>query len=371
MPPNPHYRPEKPDRNLSSTPTHTTSLSKSERLLVLRLCLFSAAWPLLIHEEQLKKQLYRFGYAINPPDNLKWPCEWLYEAGLPNGSLAEAIKTVRQLLSRMDALEPAAAPTPAPITGLQTLSPLFSEIPPETRNRVFELAVVREDSIEVPVDRHLFTYRFDHTQTLKERMRKSMPPPITHTCRLIRRETLPMFLGLNEFNFDPNYMDSHEVLEKWLCTMRPHLTSMNSLTFVLTSYVGAIHNSVIVNIGHNKARNCWAVTSMDDWNAKDPELQWALECDSELAWRLMATMVDQRSHADLTPEYLLWFIKDLKRIYHYTKSSLHHPGQRDYEDRGSRWFQEQALGRLPDVARPPDMYTTDLDEEFLGKVKKR
>ena len=34
--------------------------------------------------------------------------------------------------------------------------------------------------------------------------------------------------------------------------------------------------------------------------------------------------------------------------------------------RSSNWFQGLACGPLPDVARPPDMYTTDLDEEFLG-----
>lgn len=153
MPPKPHYRPDGPDRNLSSIPTHTTSISESEVLLVHRLCRFSVAWPRLINNEALKKQLYRFGYAINPPDNLKWPRKWYNGASLPNESLAETITIVRELLNRPDALKRLPPPTPAPIANRQTQSPLVSKIPPEIRNRIFGLLVISKDTIDVPVDR--------------------------------------------------------------------------------------------------------------------------------------------------------------------------------------------------------------------------
>jgi hypothetical protein len=366
MPPKSHYRLEGPDRNLSSTPIHTTSLSESEVLLVHRLCLFSVAWPQLIDDEELKKQLYRFGYSINPPDDLKWPRKWYNGASLPNGSLVEAITIVRELLNHPDALKRLPPPTPAPITNGQTQSPLFSKIPPEIRNWIFELVLIREDTIDIPVDR---VWGSKQRPATKEEIRKSLPPPITQVCRQIRKETLPMFIGLNDFLFNTNYMDANGTPEKWLNIMRPHLSSMNSLSFVLTTWVGLSHKNVIVNIGHDRAHNCWAITSMDDWSDEDLDLQWALECDSDLLWHLMAHMMDQRSHADLTPEYLLWLIKDLKTIYYHAKTSPHHPARRYYEDRRSFWFQEHALGRLPDVARPPDMYNTNIDEEFLGKKR--
>jgi hypothetical protein len=81
----------------------------------------------------------------------------------------------------------------------------------------------------------------------------------------------------------------------------------------------------------------------------------------------MAYMTDQRSRAHLTPEYLLWLIKDLKYIYHHAKTSPFYPARRYYEDRRSFWFGEHVLGLLPVVPRPPDMYTTDVDEQSLGK----
>jgi hypothetical protein len=364
MPPKSHYRPEGPDRNLSSTSTHATSLSESELSLVHRLCLFSVAWPQLIHDEELKRQLYRFGYAINPPDGLKWPRKWYNSASLPTGSLAETMTTVRELLDRPDALKRLPPPTPAPITNGQTQSPLFSKIPPKIRNRISELVVVSEDTIDVPVDR---VWGSNVRPPTKEEIRKSLPPSITRVCRQVRAETLPMFMEMNDFLFNTNFMDATGPPEKWLNIMRPHLSSMNSLTFLLTTWVELSRKNVIVNIGHNKAHNSWDITSMDDWSDEHPAHQWALKYDSDLLWHLMAYMMDQRSRADLTPEYLLWLIKDLKYIYYHAKTSPFHPARNYYEDRRSNWFQEHALGRLPDVARPPDMYTTDVDEQFLGK----
>jgi len=369
MPPKPHYRPKQPDRNLSSHRAHTTSLSERDRRLVLRLCLFSVAWPRLIDDEELKKALYRFGYAIRPPTKLKWPRKWLDGAGLANGPLAWAIATVRQLLDRPDALKRLPPPTPALGTNMQTQSPLFSKIPPEIRSRIFELALVREDLIQVPVDRTQETWPWWRERAPKEDLRKSMPPSITQTCHLIRKETIPIFMGLNEICFDLNRMDEHEAPEKWVNTMRPHLSSIKCLTFLLTSWVGSSHRNVIVNIDHDPARNCWNVTSLDDWSNEDPNIRSALACDSELLRLLMEKMMDQRSPADLTPEYLLWLIKDLKRIYYQARTALNHPARRFYESRHLEWFQEHAIGRLPDVARPPDMYTTDLEEEFLGKKR--
>lgn len=317
------YRPGQPDRNLSSTPTHTTSLSKSKRLLVLRLCLFSVAWPRLIHDEDLKKQLYRFGYAFNPPDNLKWPRKWFNGASLPNGSLAETIPLVRELLNRPDALKRLPPTTPAPITNAQTQSPLFSKLPPELRNRIFELALTREDSIKVPAGRS----KLD--PAAKEDTRKEMPPPITRACRLARSETLPMFFRLNNFTLDTNRMNNdatpYGMTEEWIYTMRPHLKGMHSLTFVLASWETHEQSEITVRICHDQQKDCWKVEYPDNWQNESAKHQWGLECDSDLLWRLMSHMMDQRSRADFTPEYLQWLVHDLKRIYYHVKMSPHHP----------------------------------------------
>ena len=216
MTPKAHYRPALPDRNLSTTRTHTTSLSRAELSLVLQLSLFSVAWPQLMPDEELKKQLYRFGYFINPPDALKWPRKWKNGAGLPNGSLAETIDIVRQLLARPDALK--RLPPPLVIIGSrQNQSPLFTKLPPELRTRIFELALTREDSIAVP------TGVGSSRLAIREQARKAMPPTITQTCRLARSEALPIFFRLNEFLLDTNYIDAHGPSEQWLNTMRPSL----------------------------------------------------------------------------------------------------------------------------------------------------
>lgn len=359
-----HYRPEQPDLNLSSTPTHTTSLSKSERLLVLRLCLFSVAWPHLIHDDELKKQLYRFGYAFNPPDNLKWPRKWFNGPSLPNGSLVETIPLVRELLNRPDALKRLSPPTPAPITNTQSQSPLLARLPPELRNRIFELVLTREDSIVVPAGRS----KWD--PAAKEQTRKEMPPPITRACRLARSETLPMFFGLNNFTLNTNRMNTpatpYGVAEEWIYTMRPHLKEMHSLTFVLASWETHDQVDITVRICHDQQKDCWKVEYLDNWQNKSGNHQWNLECDSDLLWRLMSQMMEQRSRADFTPEYLQWLVHDLKRIYYHVKGSPHHPAWVEYSAKHEKWFLELVQGPLPGVARPPDMYTTDLDMEFLG-----
>lgn len=189
---------------------------------------------------------------------------------------------------------------PAPVPNTNGESPFLSKIPPEIRNRIFELVLTREDCVEVPVDR---TWGSTISRATKKEIRKSLPPPITKVCRQLREETLPMFVEMNDFLFNTNYMDSYGAPVKWLNIMRPYLTSMRALTFILTTWsAGGAHREVIVNISHNKEHNCWAVTSMDDWKDEDHEVQWALECDSDLLWRLMAQMMDRRSRADLSPE---------------------------------------------------------------------
>jgi hypothetical protein len=85
MPPKPHYRPKQPDRNLSSTRSHTTSLSQRDRRLVLRLCFFSVAWPRLIDDKELKKQLYRFGYAIARQPTSNGPASGWTVPAFPTG----------------------------------------------------------------------------------------------------------------------------------------------------------------------------------------------------------------------------------------------------------------------------------------------
>ena len=71
---------------------------------------------------------------------------------------------------------------------------------------------------------------------------------------------------------------------------------------MLSSWVGGSHNDITVRIRHDEQKNGWAVESLDNWNEDHFEVQWALECDSDLLSGIMGRMMDQRSRADLTPE---------------------------------------------------------------------
>jgi hypothetical protein len=182
-----------------------------------------------------------------------------------------------------------------------------------------------------------------------------------------------MFFGLNDFLFVTNYITPTGTFEEWLYTMRPHLSSMNYI-FVLSSWIEVSlmsgtcsHRDIIARLYHDKHRNCWAVTSLDDWDDYDDHLRWDLECDSDLLQDILRQMTDQRSRADITPEFMLWLIFDLMRIYYHAKILSFYPGQRGCESRASNWFRDLAEGPPPYVARPPNMYTTDLDEEFLRR----
>ena len=60
----------------------------------------------------------------------------------------------------------------------------------------------------------------------------------------------------------------------------------------------------------------------------------------------------------------MWLVYDLKRLYYQTKASRIHPGLQGWQQRPETWFLELVNGPGPAVARPPKMYTTDLEEEF-------
>ena len=156
------------------------------------------------------------------------------------------------------------------------------------------------------------------------------------------------------------------ITEEWIYTMRPHLKQMHSLTFVLASWKNHSQVDITVRICHDQQKDCWKLEFLDNWQHEFGDCRWELECDSDLLWRLMCQMMDQRSRADLTPEYLQWLVHDLKRIYYHIKGSPHHPAYVAYSAKCEKWFLELVQGPLPGVARPPDMYTTDLDMKFLN-----
>jgi hypothetical protein len=217
--------------------------------------------------------------------------------------------------------KPSNSPPPVPITNAQTDSPLF-KLPPELRTKIWELVLKYNGCIEVPVDGHR------DPRAAKEERLKAIPPPITRSCRLVRSETLPMFFGLNDFLFVTNYITPTGTFEEWLYTMRPHLSSMNYI-FVLSSWIEVSlmsgtwsHRDIIARLYHDKHRNCWAVTSLDDWDDYDDHLRWDLECDSDLLQDILRQMMIQRSRADITAEFMLWLISDLMRIYYTPKPYL-------------------------------------------------
>lgn len=72
------------------------------------------------------------------------------------------------------------------------------DLPPETRNRIYELSLISADTI-----------RIVNAARYKVFGEELCQPPLTKVSQVIRNETLPIFYGSNKFEFD-YWMDRRE-----------------------------------------------------------------------------------------------------------------------------------------------------------------
>jgi hypothetical protein len=343
-------------------PTHTTSLTPKELRLIHQLCNFHSRNRHISLDPELKRHLYRFVYFMPPPYKLRSPSAWGHASWRdpPDAPLPTAVAKAHALLSRPGALAPIPAPPkpPAPPALLQRQSPLFSVIPPEIRTQIFELALT------LPTRNGKAQITCGCGAHARDPLNIAIPA-IAAVSRLVRREALPLFFRLNNFTFVPltesiGQKMSQSGVGKWLAAMHSHLPSLHQLTFeVRRRDKIAGHDSrdiLSVTLHHDPQRNCWTASSNDDWSDKDEADRQSLERDNALLQQILVPMLEQRSRDDLTPDYLMWLMEDLRMFYAGEKLEPKYPP--DYHwtigTRGSR----------PDVYRPPDMYTRYLQHEY-------
>jgi len=94
----------------------------------------------------------------------------------------------------------------------------------------------------------------------------------------------------------------------------------------------------------------------------EPEDCKALERDGVLLCDIMRKMVEGRSRADLTTEYLMWLMHDA-RIF-YTTERMEGEINPDHV-----YPMINAMG--PSIKRLPDMYSTDIEHDQMVKWGRR
>jgi hypothetical protein len=330
-----------------------TSLTPQEARVVHKLNLFASVCPQCLFVKdphKLIRQLYRFNYFYPSKKKcVKFPKDWDWYYAEPNGSLQTTARKVQEWFTRPDALkapeEPPcpASPTPAP----QLQSPLYSVLPIEIRESIFELVVTSDHEGE-----------YHHPATA---------PAITSVCRLMRKDLLQSFFKHNHFAFPTNFNQTtiHEPV-KWLYGMRPHLSKIHQITFFVNQWTRNDYPSqdISVTIRHDLTQDCWTTTCEDDWSVDtpDPEERKALECDGVLLCDLMRKMVEGRSRADLTTEYLMWMMHDA-RIFYTTEKM---------EGEINAAYVYPAINVMgPSIVRLPDMYSTDIEHDQMVKWGRR
>jgi hypothetical protein len=343
--------------------TNMTSLTPQEARVVHKLNLFASVCPQCLFVEdshKLIRQLYRFNYFYpSKKKRVKFPEDWDWNYGEPNGSLQTTARKVQEWFTRPDALKAPApeepprpsSPTPAP----QLQSPLYSVLPVEIREYIFKLVVT-----SYPEDDYN-DYHYPATT-----------PAITSVSRLVRRELLQSFLKHNHFAF-PTSFDSTTIDNplKWLYGMRPHLPKIHQITFFVNHWArdSSSMGDISVTIRHDPTRDCWKTTCEDDWSVdkaewrkREPEDRKALERDGNLLCGLMRTMVEGRSRDYLTTEYLMWLMYDARMLY--TAEKMEGTINPDYV-----YPAINAMG--PSIMRLPDMYSTNIEHDQMVRWGRR
>jgi hypothetical protein len=332
-----------------------TSLTPKEAREVHKLNRFASQSPQCLPSgsRELIRQLYRLNYFYpSKKKRVKIPRTWRWDYAEPEGTLQTTTRSVREWFTRPDALKAPEAllrpPSPTPLPQLR--SPLYSILPTEIREYIFKLVVTSypEDEYHYP----------------------NITPAITSVCRLTRQKMLQLFFKHNHFAFPTQKQFTEIAIKdpiKWLYAMRPHLQKIHQITF----FVGCIAiidgysfwGPVSVTIKHDPAQGCWKTTCEDDWSIEKPNTgkitpdeRKALESEGNLLCGLMRTMVEGRSRADLTPEYLIWLMHDARIVYATEKMERSFDGMGMYPG-------VNTLG--PDIVRPPDMYSTHIEYDQI------
>ncbi|KAM0704725.1 hypothetical protein Q7P35_007511 [Cladosporium inversicolor] len=341
-------------------PTHTTSLTSNELRVIHQLCNFQSKNRHHSFDPLLKRHLFRFWCFMPPPHSLRTPGAWNHSSwrDSPDAPLPRAVAVAHVLLSQPGALAPVPAPPEPPIAPAlpQTQSPLFSILPPEIRTGIFGLAVTHDGKARVQ-RACCAGHGGGHVDIAI--------PALAAVSRLVRKETLTLFFRLNNFTLAPlpdsrGQKISKSGLGKWLAAMRSHLPSLHQLTFEVQrrdKIAGYDSRDVLsVTIRHDPVHNRWITSSTDDWSSKNDADRQSLERDNILLQQILVPMLDQRSRDDFTPDYLMWFMEDLRMFYAGEKLEPKYPPDCHWtlSTRGSR----------PDVYRPPDMYTRHLEHEY-------
>jgi hypothetical protein len=109
-------------------------------------------------------------------------------------------------------------------------------------------------------------------------------------------------------------------------------------------------------------------TCQDGWSAEEsgslkrgPEERNSLESEGDVLCRIMRKMLDRRSKADLTPEYMIWLMHDARMFC---------MGSRLNGSYGMAIYNLLGFMR-PSVERPPDMYSTNIEHGLMEKWARR
>lgn len=101
---------------------------------------------------------------------------------------------------------------------------LLSKLPAELRIQIFELALTSPTAYGVGDQRPI--------------NRQAVQPPLTRTCRQIRKEALPVFYECNTFNFYLNFEYGVERVRKWMQSMSESSASIQTIRSVgLEGYI--------------------------------------------------------------------------------------------------------------------------------------
>ena len=120
-------------------------------------------------------------------------------------------------------------------TGGKSAKPTLLTLPAELRNRIFALAVVRDERVSL-------------TRTTAKRIRTQTtsvpaPPPIARVCRQTRNEVLPIYYGGNTLWLDRNNKNPMEWCEKLVSYLPEAMKLMRSIVLHKTIHASRLQRT--------------------------------------------------------------------------------------------------------------------------------